>query len=175
MVPQVYYDVGFDENVNYYHNDKKLCFTNLGQPEVLRLEQSEHSYYTFRCIDLLSVTENRMILTSWCIGKSPYRKQKRGKKLGRERPKFVTLFFDTFIITFKSLYCKPHRMHICELKYRMRWSGTIYNIIINRGYYMAARVCLRVLKNISLFRYAHSWNILSTRISKGPCNVLLII
>ena len=38
--------------------------------------------------------------------------------------------------------------------------------IINRGYYMAARryeISLRVLKNISLVRCAHSWNIFNTR------------
>ena len=51
---------------------------------------------------------------------------------------------------------------------------------INRGYYMAARryeISLRVLKNISRVRCAHSWNIFSTReekfrISKRSCNVL---
>ena len=54
---------------------------------------------------------------------------------------------------------------------------------IHRGYYMAARryeISLRVLKNISLVRCAHSWNIFSTReekfrISARPCNVLFII
>ena len=53
---------------------------------------------------------------------------------------------------------------------------------INRGYYMAARryaISLRVLKNISRVRCAHSWKIFSTRgekfrISKRPCNVLFI-
>ena len=56
---------------------KKLCCTNLVQSEVLCLKKSEHSYYAFQCIDLLAVTENQMILTTWCIGKSPYRKQQK--------------------------------------------------------------------------------------------------
>ena len=29
---------------------------------MLRLKQSEHSYFAFRCIDLLPVTENQMTL-----------------------------------------------------------------------------------------------------------------
>ena len=36
-----------------------------------------------------------MILTNLCIGRNPYRKQKRSKKLGREQLKFVTLSFET--------------------------------------------------------------------------------
>ena len=59
-----YNDVGFGENVNYYTYHKKLCFTNLVHPEVLYLKQSGHSYYAFRCIDLLAVTQNQMILTT---------------------------------------------------------------------------------------------------------------
>ena len=36
-IPQVYYDEGFGENVNYYcyTYHKKLCFTNLVQSELL--------------------------------------------------------------------------------------------------------------------------------------------
>ena len=53
----------------------------------------------------------------------------------------------------------------------------------NRGYYRATRryeISLRVLRNISLVRCTHSWNISSTHeekfcISKQPCNVLFII
>ena len=41
-----------------------LRFKNLVQSEVLRLKQSEHSYFAFRCIDLLPVTENQMTLTT---------------------------------------------------------------------------------------------------------------
>ena len=52
--------------------------------------------------------------------------------------------------------------------------------IIYRGYYMAARrykISFWVLKNISLVRCAHLWDIFSTRkekfcTSKRPCNVL---
>ena len=77
MVPQVYYDEVFGENVSYYTYHKKLRFKNLVQSEVLSLKQSEHSYFAFRCIDLLPVTENQMTLTTWCIGKIPYRKQKK--------------------------------------------------------------------------------------------------
>ena len=59
----------------------------------------------------------------------------------------------------------------------------IMGLLINRGYYMAARryeISLRVLKNISRVSTAHSWNIFSTReekflICKRPCNVLFII
>ena len=61
----------------------------------MSLKHSEHSYYAFACTDLLTVTENQMILTNWCIGRNPYRKQKRSKKLGREQLKFVTLSFET--------------------------------------------------------------------------------
>ena len=93
----------------------------------MSVKHSEHSYYAFACTDLLTVTENQMILTNWCIGRNPYRKQKRSKKLWREKPKFVTLSFETLTITFNSLYCKPHRMHMYELKYRILWSGTIYD------------------------------------------------
>ena len=64
MVPQVYYDVGFGENVNYYYTyHKTLCFTNLVQLEVLFWKQSEHSY-AFVCSDLLTVVANQMILTT---------------------------------------------------------------------------------------------------------------
>ena len=55
---------------------QKLCFTTLVQPEVFCLKQSEYGYYTFRCIDSLAVTKNQMILTIWCIGKSPHRNKK---------------------------------------------------------------------------------------------------
>ena len=43
----------------------------------------------------LTDIQNHMILTSWCSGKSPYKKQKRSKKLWHERPKSVTLSHDT--------------------------------------------------------------------------------
>ena len=64
---------------NTYH--KKLYLTKLVQLEVLCLKQSEPSYFAFSCIDLLTVTENQMILTIRCIGKSACRMQKRSKKL----------------------------------------------------------------------------------------------
>ena len=61
--------------------------------------------------------------------------------------------------------------HYAEKYYAFVWK-LCYNII-NRGYYMAARRCeisLRVLKAISLVRYAHSWNILCLFLHKHQLN-----
>ena len=71
---------------------------------MLRLKQSEHSYFAFGCIDLLAVTENQMTLTTWCIGKIPYRKQNRSSKLWPEQPKFITLSFDSLPNYCQSLF-----------------------------------------------------------------------
>ena len=64
MYRKDYYGVGFGENVNYYTYHKKLCVKNLVLSEVLCLKQSKHSYFAFQSIDLLTVTENQMILTT---------------------------------------------------------------------------------------------------------------
>ena len=99
MVPQVYYDVGFGENANYYAFLWKVI--NVVQSEVLCLKQSEHSYYAFRCIDLSTVTENQWYLQSDVSASVHIENQKRSKKLWSERPKFITVSFDKFIINFK--------------------------------------------------------------------------
>ena len=49
-------------------------------------------------IDLLKNIENQIILTIWWIGKRAHGK-KRSRTLWRGRPTFITLHFDSFIIT----------------------------------------------------------------------------
>ena len=71
------------------------------------MRMTKHSHYAFECIDL-TVTENQVILTLWCIGACPQRKEKISKRLWRQRAKFITLSFDRWIITFKvSLLTAP--------------------------------------------------------------------
>ena len=62
LVSNVYYDVGFSENVNYSTYLKMFCFKHQVQSEVLCLKESEQSYYSFLCSDLLTVTGNQIIL-----------------------------------------------------------------------------------------------------------------
>ena len=49
-------------------------------------------------IDLLKNIENQIILTIWWIGKRAHGKKRR-RTLWRGRPTFITLHFDSFIIT----------------------------------------------------------------------------
>ena len=63
-----------------HRKEKRSKRENLVHTEVLCLKESEQSYYAFRCIDLLTVTENQMILTPWCIGTCPHRKENKSKR-----------------------------------------------------------------------------------------------
>ena len=104
MVSQVYYDVGFSENVNYCTYLKKFCFKNLVQSEVLRLKKSEQSYYAFLCSDLLTVTGNQMILNYEVMYRqeSIWKTTKKKYEIMTLRQKFIILSFDDrVIITFK--------------------------------------------------------------------------
>ena len=70
----------------------QYCKFNLGDDvfEIIRTQLVS--------IDLLKNIENQIILTIWWIGKRAHGK-KRSRTLWRGRPTFISLHFDSFIIT----------------------------------------------------------------------------
>ena len=93
-------------------------------------------------------------------------------------------FHSFFFFVFSVLFIPSFNVlsHYFYVSHSLVVDSTVW-ILINRGYYMAARkyeISLRVLKNISRVSTANEWNIFSTgeekfRISKRPCNVPFII
>ena len=78
---------------------------------------------------LLTFIENKMILTNWCIGKIPYRKQNRKVRNYDVNDQNSLLYLWEVNYHFQSPFILSPMVDIYELKYCMRWSATIYNII----------------------------------------------
>ena len=98
---------------------------------MLCLKQSEHTYYAFRCIDVLTVTENQWYLQA-DVSASVHIENKKDVRNYEVNDQNSLLYLLTSLLSIsKSLYYKPFRMHF-ELKHRMRWLGIIYNIIDQR-------------------------------------------
>ena len=84
---------------------RKLAnFTFISFEQYCKFNLGDDVFETIRTqlvsIDLLKNIENQIILTIWWIGKRAHGK-KRSRKLWRGRPTFITLHFDSFIITLK--------------------------------------------------------------------------
>ena len=77
---------------------------------------------------LLTFIENKMILTNWCIGKIPYRKQNRKVRNYDVNDQNSLLYLLTAYLSLSPFILSP-MVCVYELKYCMRWSATIYNII----------------------------------------------